>query len=86
MHRQNPHLSPMNQAPRCAAQTQRGTPCRSPAVKGKRRCRMHGAYAGPPQGNRNAWKHGGRSAEMLRLQRQVSELLREARELVEKVQ
>jgi hypothetical protein len=46
---------------------------------------MHGAYAGPPRGNRNAWKHGGCSAEMLRLRRQVRELLHESRNLVEKV-
>ena len=46
---------------------------------------MHGAYAGPPRGNRNAWKHGGRSAEMLQLRRQVRGLLRESRELMEKV-
>jgi hypothetical protein len=42
---------------------------------------MHGAHAGPHRGNRNAWKHGGRSGEMLRLRRQVRELLRESREL-----
>jgi len=31
-------------APRCSAKTKRnkGAPCRSPAVKGKKRCRMHG--------------------------------------------
>jgi hypothetical protein len=46
---------------------------------------MHGAYTGPPRGNRNAWKHGGRSVEMLRLRRQVRELLQESRELVEKI-
>jgi hypothetical protein len=46
---------------------------------------MHGAYAGPPEGNRNAWKHGSRSAEALALRRQVSELLCESRELVEQV-
>jgi hypothetical protein len=46
---------------------------------------MHGAYAGPPRGNRNAWKHGGCSAEALALRRQVSELLCESRALVEKV-
>ena len=45
---------------------------------------MHGAYAGPPRGNRNAWRHGGRSAEALALRRHVRELLREARELVER--
>jgi hypothetical protein len=46
---------------------------------------MHGAYAGPPRGNRNAWKHGGRSAEALVLQRQVRELLHKGRALVEGV-
>jgi hypothetical protein len=46
---------------------------------------MHGAYAGPPRSNRNAWKHGGRLGEMLRLRRQMRELLRESRELMEKV-
>ena len=76
--------SPMHLSPRCGARTRSGSPCRSPAVKGKRRCRMHGVYAGPSRGNRNAWKHGGRSGEMLRLLRQMSELLRESGELVEK--
>jgi hypothetical protein len=45
---------------------------------------MHGTYAGPPRGNRNALTHGLRSAEALALRRQVSELLRESRALVEK--
>jgi len=33
--------------------------CRSPAVRGKKRCRMHGGApgSGPPRGNRNARKH-----------------------------
>ena len=56
-------------------------------MKDKQRCRMHGGAAGSgaPRGNRNALKHGLRSAEVLALQRQVRKLLREARELVEKV-
>ena len=33
---------PMNRAPQCGARTRSGKPCRSPAVHGKRRCRMHG--------------------------------------------
>ena len=45
---------------------------------------MHGARAGPPRGNRNAWRHGARSAEALAFRRAVRELVREARELVEK--
>src|SRR5439155_9936835 len=34
-----------NQAPRCGARTRSGNPCRSRAVRGKRRCRMHWALA-----------------------------------------
>ena len=35
-------------APRCGARTRGGAPCRGPAVRGKRRCRMHGgASTGP---------------------------------------
>ena len=46
-------------SPRCGAKTRKGTPCSSPTVKGKRRCRMHGGAAGSgaPKGNRNALKH-----------------------------
>ena len=54
----------MRLAPRCGAQTRRGTACLGPAMANGR-CRMHsGNNPGPPRGNRNAWKHGLRSAEM----------------------
>jgi hypothetical protein len=48
---------------------------------------MHGGAdgSGAPRGNRNAWRHGARTAEALALQRQVRELVRGARELIEKV-
>ena len=47
------------QSPRCLARTRSGMECQSPAVNGKRRCRMHGGTnPGAPEGNRNAWKHG----------------------------
>lgn len=50
-------------APRCGAKTRSGAPCQSPAVKGRKRCRMHGGTnTGAPKGNRNAWKHGFRSS------------------------
>jgi hypothetical protein len=44
------HLKPrepsrLRRAPRCLARTRRGTPCQSPAVAGKTRCRMHGGKA-----------------------------------------
>jgi hypothetical protein len=58
-----------------------GTECRSPAVQEKRRCRMHGGTnPGAPKGNRNAWKHGARSAKAMaagRYLRLVARVLRE---------
>ncbi|WP_287291598.1 hypothetical protein [Mesorhizobium sp.] len=39
-------------------------------MNGKRRCRMHGGTnPGAPKGNRNARKHGGRSAATLAVAR-----------------
>jgi hypothetical protein len=82
MHRQIPRLLPMNQAPLCAAWTRRGAPCRSPAVSGKARCRMHGGTdgIGAPPGNRNAWKHGRYTAEAIARRREVAALVRACRE------
>ncbi|HMM93133.1 MAG TPA: HGGxSTG domain-containing protein [Bradyrhizobium sp.] len=47
-------------SPRCGAKTRSGCACRSPAVYGKKRCRMHGGApgSGAPRANRNARKHG----------------------------
>lgn len=59
-------MQPVNlaNAPRCGARTRAGTECQSPAVRGRDRCRMHGGTnKGAPKNNRNAWKHGNRSAE-----------------------
>jgi hypothetical protein len=47
----------------CGAKTRAGHPCRTAAMPNGR-CRMHGGNnPGAPKGNRNAWKHGGRSSE-----------------------
>ena len=52
----------MQQASGCGARTRSGKPCQSPAMPNGR-CRMHGGPSpGAPKGNRNAWKHGARSA------------------------
>ena len=55
----------LNAARRCTARSkQTGLPCKSPAVRGWKVCRMHGARGGGPRGQRNgAWKHGERSEE-----------------------
>ncbi|GAA0862690.1 hypothetical protein GCM10009115_10420 [Sphingopyxis soli] len=59
------------------ATTRKGTACQSPAIKGAKRCRMHGGKgSGAPEGNRNAWKHGGRSADTMAAARYMRELAR----------
>ena len=84
MHRQP---WPMHLSPRCGARTRCGSPCRSPAVTGRRRCRMHGGAtgSGAPAGNRNALKHGRYSREVLEFRRAMRELLRENAEKLELV-
>lgn len=76
---------PMDRAPRCGAKTRAGTPCRCPAVRGKRRCRLHGGApgSGAPLGNRNAWKHGLRSRAWIEERRRLADLVREARKIIE---
>jgi hypothetical protein len=59
-------LGPMHGATRCGAKTRRGTACQSPAVRGKRRCRMHGGApgSGAPSGRRNGnYRHGHFTAD-----------------------
>ena len=47
-------------AARCEARCKRDhRPCRQPAMRGKRVCRMHGGKGGAPRGKRNGgWRHG----------------------------
>jgi len=81
-HKRN--TGPMLSSARCGAKTRAGTPCRSPAVHGKRRCRMHGGAAGSgaPRGNTNALKHGRYTREAITERKHVSELVRQARQLI----
>ncbi|WP_375545948.1 HGGxSTG domain-containing protein [Tsuneonella litorea] len=66
---------------KCQATTRAGKSCRSPAVTGKRVCRMHGAFAGAPRGKRNgSFKHGGETQEAVALRREASALLKRIRE------
>src|SRR3546814_18416780 len=65
----------LTNAPLCGAKTRATTSCRSPCVKGKSRCRMHGARAGAPKGEDNGkWKHGSDTREAVELRRQTSSL------------
>jgi uncharacterized protein YjcR len=58
----------------------------SPAVHGKKRCRMHGGApgSGAPEGNKNALKHGLYTREAITARRRVNDLIRQARELLGK--
>jgi hypothetical protein len=68
-------------APRCKAKSKRiGKPCRAPAVRGYRVCRMHGARGGAPTGKKNGnYRHGMRTKDAIRAVRYVNLLSRLAR-------
>jgi hypothetical protein len=72
---------PMARSHRCGARTRNGHPCRSPAVRGKRRCRMHGGAAGSgaPMGNQNALRHGHYTTGAIAERRSLAELIRLSR-------
>jgi hypothetical protein len=63
-------------APRCAARSKRtGQPCRAPAVRGWKVCRMHGACGGAPEGKRNGnYRHGARTKATIELWRLIKSL------------
>ena len=81
-HKRN--TAPMLDSPRCGARTRAGTPCRSPAIRGKRRCRMHGGArgSGAPKGNQNALKHGTYTEAALRQRAEMRLLVEESEELL----
>lgn len=81
------NTGPMRASARCGAQTRKGKPCQAPAVRCKKRCRMHGGAmaSGVPKGNQNALKHGMYTRESLEFQKHVRELLREGKKLIEQL-
>ena len=78
---------PMLASPRCGAKTRPGYSCRSPAVHGNKRCRMHGGApgSGARKANQNARKHGLFTTDAIAERRQIQALLREARKFLEEV-
>jgi uncharacterized protein YjcR len=69
----------MRRSLRCGTKTRNGTPCQSPAVNGKKRCRMHGGAkgSGAPQGNQNALKTGFHTREAIEERRAMSRFIRD---------
>jgi hypothetical protein len=84
-----PHALAVHLALRCGARTRRGTRCQAPAMRGKKRCRLHGGKStGPrtPEGlerSRKArWKHGLRSAQAIAQRRSAMTACRLLRRLI----
>jgi hypothetical protein len=81
------NTGPMLASPRCGAKIRSGGSCRSPAVHGRKRCRMHGGApgSGAPKANQNARKHGRFTRDAIAERRQIREVLGEARRLLEEM-
>ena len=81
------NTGPMLASARCSAKIRSGGSCRSPAVRGKRRCRMHGGApgSGAPRGNQNARKHGRFTKDAIAGREQIQTLLGEARKLLQEM-
>ncbi len=69
----------LNKSLRCGAKTRAGSPYRAPAVRGKKRCRMHGGSlgSGAPKNNQNAVKHGHYRRERIEERRWLKSFLRQ---------
>jgi hypothetical protein len=84
-HKRN--TGPMLASPRCGAKTRKGTACQAPAVKGRKRCRMHGGArgSGAPRGNRNALKHGAFTKQALQQRAELRGLFRHAQKVLKEL-
>ena len=87
----NPRGNP-NAAPRCMARTRQGTPCKSPAMKGEKRCRMHGGKSSGPtteegkiRARKANMKHGHYTAEAIELRQLLRQIIKEGKELVDEM-
>jgi hypothetical protein len=74
-------------SPRCGAKTRSGGSCRSAAVRGKSRCRMHGGAkgSGGQHGNHNARRHGLFTSDAISDRRQIRDLLGEAQKFLQTI-
>ena len=72
---------------RCGAKIRCGGSCGSPAMRGKRRCRMHGGAAGSgaPRGNQNARQQGLFTGDAIAERKQIQALLGDARKLLQEM-
>jgi uncharacterized protein YjcR len=81
------NTGPMLASLRCGAKTRSNGSCRSPAVRGKKRCRMHGGApgSGAPKQNKNALKHGLFTKGAIEERKQVQALMGQTRKLLKDI-
>jgi uncharacterized protein YjcR len=72
---------------RCGAKTRKGGSCKSPAVHGKKRCRMHGGASGSgaPKENKNALKHGFFTKDAIEERKHLRALVRGSRKFLRNI-
>ena len=77
----NPKPNDLNVRRTCGAKTRSGLPCKTPPVRGKKRCRMHGGAfgSGAPKGNQNARKHGLFTRQAIEERKATNRMIREMR-------
>ena len=70
-------LANLRRAPRCGAQTRAGTACQRPALRGRRRCRLHGGLSpGAPRGHKNGnFRNGNWTADAIEERRWLRSLV-----------
>ncbi|EHL30005.1 HGGxSTG domain-containing protein [Legionella drancourtii] len=73
-------------APRCGARTKNnyGKPCKCPAIRGKKRCRVHGGAqgSGAPRYNHNALKHGETTAEAKAFKSEIRQAIQRSKKII----
>ena len=70
-------LGNLRKAPRCGAKTRCGAPCQRNAIRGRRRCRLHGGLSpGAPRGSKNGnFRNGNWTADAIEERRWLRSLV-----------
>jgi hypothetical protein len=77
-HSRTTRLQNLRQAPRCGAKTRGGTSCQRPALRGRKRCRLHGGLSpGAPRSSKNGnFRNGDWTAEAIAERKWLRSLVR----------
>ena len=71
---------------KCNAKTRNGGQCQRIGNRKNGRCKLHGGNStGPPLGNRNGFKHGLYTGEMMKQRKMLSQLLKEAKKATDQL-